>query len=161
VAAGYWNDPETTARVFRANPRRPSGAPDSERVVFSGDVVRRDDEGRLYFVGRRDRIIKTLGFRVSPDEVCEVLYASGEVVEGLVGSEPDGQRGEQIVAYVVLRDEGDLGRLQRFCRTELPRYMQPSRIEVMDVLPRTSSGKFDLRAAQERATASGDREAAV
>jgi acyl-CoA ligase (AMP-forming) (exosortase A-associated) len=166
VAAGYWNDSETTASVFRPNPRRPSGAPDSERVVFSGDIVRRDDDGRLYFVGRRDRIIKTLGFRVSPDEVGEVLYASGEVVEALVGSEPDAQRGEQIVAYVVLRAGGDASRLRRFCRTELPRYMQPGRIEVMTVLPRTSSGKFDLRAAQERAgvvrgTELGERELAV
>jgi acyl-CoA synthetase (AMP-forming)/AMP-acid ligase II len=148
VAAGYWNDPETTARVFRANPRRPAGAPDAERVVFSGDVVRRDEDGRLYFVGRRDRIIKTLGFRVSPDEVCEVLYASGDVAEAIVGAEPDEQRGERIVAYVVLKPKGDAGRLQRFCRAELPRYMQPARIEVMAGLPRTSSGKFDLREAQ-------------
>jgi acyl-CoA ligase (AMP-forming) (exosortase A-associated) len=148
VAAGYWNDPDTTARVFRPNPRRPAGAPDFERVVFSGDVVRRDEGGRLYFVGRRDRIIKTLGFRVSPDEVCEVIYASGEVAEAVVGSEPDDTRGERIVAYVVLRDAGDAGRLSRFCRAEMPRYMQPSRIEVMSALPRTGSGKFDLRAAQ-------------
>jgi acyl-CoA synthetase (AMP-forming)/AMP-acid ligase II len=156
VAAGYWNDPEATARVFRANPRRPEGGPDSERVVFSGDIVRRDMDGRLYFVGRRDRIIKTLGFRVSPDEVCEVLYASGEVSEALVGSEPDEQRGERIVAYVVLKTEGDAGRLQRFCRTELPRYMQPARIETLSTLPRTSSGKFDLRATQERAADRGE-----
>jgi len=160
VAAGYWRDPETTVRVFRPNPRRPSGAPDSERVVFSGDVVRRDEAGRLYFVGRRDRLIKTLGFRVSPDEVCEVLYASGEVAEALVGSEPDAQRGEQIVAYVVLRSDGDAARLKRFCRTELPRYMQPGRIEVMTALPRTSSGKFDLRAAEAQ-MAGGAEEAAV
>lgn len=148
VAAGYWHDPELTARVFRANPRRPVGAPDAERVVFSGDIVRRDEDGRLYFVGRRDRIIKTLGFRVSPDEVCEVLYASGDVAEALVGAEPDDQRGERIVAYVVLREGGDLDRVQRFCRTELPRYMQPARIETMTGLPRTGSGKFDLRAAE-------------
>jgi acyl-CoA synthetase (AMP-forming)/AMP-acid ligase II len=66
----------------------------------------------------------------------------------------------------VLRDEGDTSRLQRFCRTELPRYMQPGRIEVMTDLPRTSSGKFDLRAAQARAegtrgSESREREAAV
>jgi acyl-CoA ligase (AMP-forming) (exosortase A-associated) len=148
VAAGYWNDAEATSRVFRPNPRRPAGAPDAERVVFSGDIVRRDERGRLYFVGRRDRIIKTLGFRVSPDEVGEVLYASGEVAEALVGAEPDDQRGERIVAYVVLTDSGDAGRLQRFCRAELPRYMQPARIDVMPSLPRTASGKFDLRGAE-------------
>lgn len=145
VALGYWNDPETTARVYRPNPRRPAGAPDAERVVYSGDVVRRDAEGRLYYVGRRDSIIKTLGFRVNPDEVCEVMYASGEVAEAVVAAEPDEQRGSRIVAYCVLREQGDLGRLQRFCRVELPRYMQPARYEVVGAIARTSSGKFDVR----------------
>lgn len=157
VAAGYWKDPETTARVFRDNPLRPAGAPASERVVFSGDLVRRDAEGLLYFVGRRDRLIKSLGFRVSPDEVADVIHASGQVAEAVVGSEVDAGRGEAIVAYVVLEATGDLETLQRFCRTELPRYMQPSRIEVRDELPRTTSGKFDLRAAQQTENPAGAR----
>ena len=145
VALGYWNDPEATARVFRPNPRRAGGAPDGERVVFSGDLVRRDAEGRLYFVGRRDCMIKTLGYRVCPDEVCEVLYASGEVAEAVVVDEPDEQRGSRIVAYVALKGGGSLQRLQRWCRTELPRYMQPARIEVVEAVARTTSGKFDAR----------------
>ena len=148
VALGYWNDPEATAKVFRPNPLRPEGAPDAERVVFSGDLVRREKDGWLYYVARRDRMIKTLGYRVSPDEVAEALYASGQVQEGIVGSEPDPERGERIVAYVVLRSDGTLERLEEFCRAELPRYMQPSRIEVRTELPRTSSGKHDLRAAR-------------
>jgi amino acid adenylation domain-containing protein len=148
VALGYWNDPETTARVFRPHPLRPAGSPDAERVVFSGDLVRREKDGWLYYVARRDRMIKTLGYRVSPDEVAEALYASGQVVEGIVGSEPDPERGERIVAYVVLKEQGTLERLEEFCRAELPRYMQPSRIEVRTELPRTSSGKHDLRAAR-------------
>lgn len=147
VALGYWNDPEATARVFRPHPLRPAGAPDAERVVFSGDLVRREADGWLYYVARRDRMIKTLGYRVSPDEVAEALYASGQVVEGIVGAEPDTERGERIVAYVVLKPEGTLERLEEFCRAELPRYMQPSRIEVRPELPRTSSGKHDIRAA--------------
>lgn len=148
VALGYWNDPDATAKVFRPNPLRPAGTPDAERVVFSGDLVRREKDGWLYYVARRDRMIKTLGYRVSPDEVAEALYASGQVLEGIVGSEPDPERGERIVAYVVLRPEGTLERLEEFCRAELPRYMQPSRIEVRTDLPRTSSGKHDLRAAR-------------
>jgi acyl-CoA synthetase (AMP-forming)/AMP-acid ligase II len=147
VALGYWNDPEATAKVFRPHPLRPAGAPDAERVVFSGDLVRREADGWLYYVARRDRMIKTLGYRVSPDEVAEALYASGQVVEGIVGAEPDTERGERIVAYVVLKPEGTLERLEEFCRAELPRYMQPSRIEVRPELPRTSSGKHDIRAA--------------
>jgi amino acid adenylation domain-containing protein len=144
VAMGYWNDREMTAKVFRPNPLRPEGAPDCERVVFSGDLVRLDEDGRLYFVGRSDKMIKTLGFRVSPDEIMDVLYASGEIVEGIVGTEPDAVRGDRIIAYVVLGDGKSLERLEAFCRAELPRYMQPARIEVRDSIPRTSSGKHDV-----------------
>ncbi|GIU87064.1 MAG: AMP-dependent synthetase [Acidimicrobiia bacterium] len=146
VALGYWDDPELTERVFRPNPCRPPGTPASERVVFSGDQVRLDEDGDLYFVGRRDRMIKTLGYRVSPDEVADVLYASGEVAEAVVGAEPDDTRGNRIVAFVVLRPGGDLARLQAFCASELPRYMQPARIEVRDELARTHSGKYDVAA---------------
>jgi acyl-CoA ligase (AMP-forming) (exosortase A-associated) len=148
VALGYWNNPEATAKVFRPNPLRPPGAPDAERVVFSGDLVRRGEDGWLYYVARRDRLIKTLGYRVSPDEVAEALYASGQVREAIVASEPDPERGERIVVYVVLPDGGSLELLEAFCHAELPRYMQPSRIEVRPELPRTSSGKHDLNAAR-------------
>jgi amino acid adenylation domain-containing protein len=144
VALGYWNDPEATSRVFRPNPLRVEGAPEAERVVFSGDLAYMDSEGDLFFVGRRDTMIKSLGHRVSPDEVADVLYASGEVLEAIVTAEPDELRGSSIVAQVVLADDGDLERLEAFCATELPRYMQPSRIDLRPSLPRTASGKFDI-----------------
>jgi amino acid adenylation domain-containing protein len=143
VALGYWNDPEATRNVFRPHPVRPPEAPDTERVVFSGDLAYQDEEGDLFFVSREDKLIKTLGYRVSPDEVADVLYASGEVVEALVTSEPDELRGARIVAYVVLADIGQLERLEVFCTRELPRYMRPVRIEVRSALSRTSSGKHD------------------
>jgi amino acid adenylation domain-containing protein len=146
VALGYWDDPEATARVFRPNPRRPAGTPDAERVVFSGDLVYRDQDGDLFFVGRQDKLIKTLGHRVSPDEVVDVLYASGEATEALVTSEPDELRGERIVAYVVLAEGGSLDRLKAFALRELPRYMHPARIEVRPTLHRTHSGKHDVAA---------------
>ena len=144
VAAGYWADPEGTARVFQSNPSRVPGAPETERVVFTGDLARRDAEGRLYFVGRKDRMIKTLGFRVAPDEVADVLFASGELLEAVVMGEPDTDRGERIVAHVVLAADGSLERLERFCRAELPRYMQPQRFEVKASLPRLAGGKYDI-----------------
>jgi acyl-CoA synthetase (AMP-forming)/AMP-acid ligase II len=151
VTLGYWNDPEETARVFRPNPLRPVGAPDTERVVFSGDLVRQDAEGWLYFVGRSQRMIKTLGYRVSPDEIATVLYASGEVDECIITSEPDEARGERIVAFVVLAGGGDGGagsleRLRMYVGVELPRHMQPARYEVRDALPRLTSGKHDVAA---------------
>ncbi|HZA83465.1 MAG TPA: AMP-binding protein, partial [Actinomycetes bacterium] len=139
VALGYWNDPEATSRVFRPHPLRPPGTPDTERVVFSGDLVYQDEDGDLFFVSREDKLIKTLGYRVSPDEVAEALYGSGEVLEALVTSEPDELRGARIVAYVVLSETGRLDRLKAFCARELPRYLQPSRIEVRPELSRTSS----------------------
>jgi amino acid adenylation domain-containing protein len=150
VALGYWNDPDATSRVFRPNPLRPSGSPDAERVVFSGDLVFRDEEGDLFFVGRRDRMIKTLGYRVSPDEVVDVLYASGQVVEAVVASEHDEELGARIVAYVVLAETGDLEHLEAFCAEEMPRYMRPSRIEVRPSLDRTPSGKHDVTATAKR-----------
>lgn len=154
VALGYWADPDATAQVYRPHPLRPPGTPDSERVVFSGDLVRQDDDGFLYHLGRREKVIKTLGFRVSPDEVASVLYASGEIVEAVVASEPDAQRGERIVAHLVLRPGGSLERLRRYCGIELPRHMQPARYDVLDALPRLPNGKYDLMALQ-----TGDREA--
>jgi amino acid adenylation domain-containing protein len=146
VAMGYWNDPEATAKRFRPNPLRSPGAPETERVVFSGDYLYRDEDGDLFFVGRQDTMIKTLGYRVSPDEVVDALYASGEVVEAIVTSEPDPARGSQIVAYVVLRDGGQVEQLRAFAARELPRYMQPSRFEVRASLARTASGKHDALA---------------
>ena len=149
IATGYWNDPAATARVFRPNPLRPPGASDSERVVFSGDLVRRDAEGYLYYVSRRDRLIKTLGFRVGPDEIADVLLSSREISECVVTTEPDAQRGEAIVAFVVLAPGGSLTRLQRFARLELPNHMQPTRIAALETMPRLASGKYDLAALRE------------
>lgn len=146
VTLGYWNDPVSTARVFRGNPTRPATTQDDERVVFSGDMVRRDELGFLYFVGRRDGLIKTLGYRVGPDEVADVLQASGEIAECVITSEPDPQRGARIVAYVVLAEHGSAKRLERYCAAELPRFMQPARYEVRRTLPRLASGKYDLAA---------------
>ena len=142
VAIGYVGDPEATASVFRPNPFFRPGEP--ARVVFSGDLVRRDEEGRLYYVGRRDRMIKTLGFRVSPDEVCDVIQASGLVAEAAVVTEPDPKRGERIVACIVLRAEANPDQVRRFCGIELPKYMQPARYVCLNAIPRNPSGKHDL-----------------
>jgi amino acid adenylation domain-containing protein len=149
VTLGYWKEPELTARVFRPDPSAPPGA-DAPRVVYSGDLVRRDGDGFLYFVGRRDWIIKTMGYRVGPDEIGSVLYASGEVADAVVTGEPDAAWGERIVAHVVLAAHGSLERLAAFCARELPRHLQPARIEVRDALPLLPSGKHDVAAVVKR-----------
>jgi acyl-coenzyme A synthetase/AMP-(fatty) acid ligase len=115
-------------------------------VVYSGDLVRRDEEGLLYHVGRKDRIIKTMGYRVGPDEVLDVLYASGEIEEAAVIGEPDPLWGARIAAFVVLTPAGSLERLQGHAARELPRHMQPARFELRDRLPLLPSGKHDLLA---------------
>jgi acyl-CoA synthetase (AMP-forming)/AMP-acid ligase II len=146
LGIGYFNDPEATARVYRPNTFLRSGESGPERILHSGDLVRRDESGLLYYVGRRDRIIKTLGFRVSPDEICDVVQASAQVTDAAVISERDDVRGERVVACVVLRPDGSLEALQRFCKLELPRHMQPARYIVRDSIPRNASGKHDILA---------------
>jgi acyl-CoA synthetase (AMP-forming)/AMP-acid ligase II len=141
VTDGYWNDPERTSLVYRPHPVTGEG-----RVVHSGDMVRSDAEGFLHFVGRRDRMIKTLGYRVGPDEILDVLYASGEIEEGAVTALEDADRGQGVVAYVVLKSEGSVKALRNFCRAELPRYMQPTRFVELSELPKLPNGKHDFNA---------------
>ena len=145
VALGYWQDPEATARIFRPDPLAPVGTPPAT-VVHSGDLVRRDAEGRLYYVARRDRLIKSLGYRISPDEVSDVLLASGQVAEAVVVGAEDAQRGQAIVAHLVLKPDGTLDEVRRFAGRDLPRYMQPARYQVHAELPRNPAGKVDVLA---------------
>jgi acyl-CoA ligase (AMP-forming) (exosortase A-associated) len=143
VALGYWRDPAATAAVFRPSPFASTDR--AERVVYSGDLVRRDADGFLYFVGRRDQLIKSQGYRISPDEVEQLLYASGLVAEALVCAEPDPVAGQVVVGHVVAREPAGFSveRLLEYCRAEMPRYMVPRMIYVHEWLPRTGSGKLD------------------
>lgn len=145
VALGYWNDPARTAARFRPAPGQPPGLPSPELAVWSGDTVRRDEDGYLYFVGRADDMIKCSGYRVSPTEVEEVLYASAQVAEAAAVGAPHPDLGQAVVAVVAPRPGGafDADALLTDCRRELPAYMVPRRVEVRDVLPRTASGKID------------------
>ncbi|MGQ0576439.1 MAG: acyl-CoA ligase (AMP-forming), exosortase A system-associated [Pseudonocardia sp.] len=145
VALGYWNDPERTAARFRPAPGRPAGLPTAELAVWSGDLVTADEDGFLYFVDRRDEQIKTSGYRVSPTEVEEVAYETGLVGEAVAFGEPDERLGQRIV-LVVTGPGGrpaDPAALAARLRVELPLYMRPKRIEVLDRLPRSPNGKFD------------------
>jgi acyl-CoA synthetase (AMP-forming)/AMP-acid ligase II len=150
VTLGYWNDPERTAEVFRPHPV----AGEARRAVYSGDMVRRDRDGFLYFVGRRDRMIKTLGYRVGPDEILDVLYASDRILEGVVTATDDADRGMRIVAFVVLAPDATVKDVVSFCRAELPRYMQPAEVIALSELPRLPNGKHDVLALKQRAGAS-------
>jgi len=145
VSMGYWGQPEVTARVLRPHPFAAAELGDTERVCYSGDLVRMDEDGFLYFVGRRDNMIKSSGFRISPTEVEEVLFQSGLVSGAAVIGIPDGSLGHWIKAFVTPRDgeSVDAQTLLAFCAERMPRYMVPKEVQVLTALPKTSSGKID------------------
>jgi len=152
VSMGYWGQPDLTSRVLRPHPYLSRELGDTERVCYSGDLVKMDEEGFLYFVGRRDTMIKSSGYRVSPTEVEEVLFQSGTIREAAVIGIPDELLGQAIKAFVV-RKEGqsvDQVTLSLFCAEKLPRYMVPKHVEFLDKLPKTSSGKVDYPALRRR-----------
>ena len=153
VALGYWGDAEKTAERFRPLPAgvagRTGALPLPEIAVYSGDTVRRDAEGFLYFVGRRDEMIKTSGYRVSPTEIEEIVHASGLVDECVAFGVDDAALGQAIQLLVTARDGAapvDTAALQAECRARLPAYMVPAGIAaVPGPLPRNPNGKVDRR----------------
>lgn len=148
VAMGYWNDTEKTALCFKPVKARQTGLPLAEIAAWSGDTVLMDEEGFLYFIERRDGMIKTSGYRVSPTEVEEVVYATESVAEAVAIGVPHPVLGQAIVVIVTarkgIRPDGDA--LLRACKQHLPAYMLPSHIEVRECsLPRNPNGKIDRK----------------
>jgi len=158
VALGYWCDPEATAERFRPVPGA-GGATPPELAVWSGDTVYRDEDGFLYFVGRVDDMIKTSGYRVSPTEIEEAAYATGLVGEAAALGVPDERLGQRVVLVVTLHGpDASPAALTRALAEQLPAYMLPAHVEVLDRLPRSVNGKFDrveLRRFLERAAVPG------
>ncbi len=145
VALGYWNNPEKTAKRFKPAAYTNGGGTTEEIVVWSGDKVRMDEEGYLYFIGREDEMIKASGYRVSPTEIEEVLYKSGLIEEGVVLGVPHPALGQAIIAIVTPReDQADISSsaLERYCKRALPAYMVPQQIIIEEVLPKNPNGKI-------------------
>ncbi|WP_426077670.1 acyl-CoA ligase (AMP-forming), exosortase A system-associated [Janthinobacterium sp. PSPC3-1] len=146
VALGYWNDAARTAERFKPLPPQADGLVLPELAVWSGDTVRRDADGFLYFVGRNDEMIKTSGYRVSPAEIEEVAYASGLVGEAAALGVPHPLLGAAIALLVTPAPGVELGReaLLSACRKHLPAYMMPLWIDIRgEALPRNPNGKID------------------
>jgi acyl-CoA ligase (AMP-forming) (exosortase A-associated) len=154
VSLGYWNDPERTTERFRPPPNRPAELCTPELAVWSGDMVVRDEEGFLYFVGRRDDMIKTWGYRVSPGEIEEVAYETGLVRDAVALGLEDEEIGQRIVLVVTPRDADGFepSAVKERLRQELPRYMVPADLVVRAVLPRSPNGKFDRAALRQELT---------
>jgi acyl-CoA ligase (AMP-forming) (exosortase A-associated) len=151
VSLGYWNAPKLTAKRFRPVPGQPKGVTTPEIEVWSGDLVRKDDEGFLYFIGRNDEMIKTSGYRVSPTEVEEVIFRSGLVAEVCAVGVPHEELGQAIVVFAVAPagQDLDVDGIGEACRRQLPRYMVPNDIQARGSLPRNENGKIDRRLLRE------------
>ena len=150
VADGYWGDPEKTAKGFVQNPFD-SRAHDI--AYRTGDIVSLGPDGENWmFMGRRDHMIKSRGYRIEIGEVESAFYRHEHVKEAAVVAIPDDLMGSRLRAFVVLSEQGAVGakELMTFCSRHLPKYMMPEAIEFCDVLPKTSSGKTDRPALLQR-----------
>lgn len=153
VGLGYWNDPEKTAERYKPLPPgvagRESGLQFPEVAVYSGDTVRRDADGFLYFIGRRDEMIKTSGYRVSPTEVEEILYATRQVGECVAFGIDHPTLGQAIQVIATAPDGSaalDATELLSQCRLLMPAYMVPVGVAPMaGPLPRNPNGKIDRK----------------
>ncbi len=157
VGQGYWNDPEKTAERYKLlasdAPGRAAGLQLPEYAVFSGDNVRMDADGFLYFIGRRDEMMKTSGYRVSPTEVEEILYASKLVGECVAFGVEHASLGQAIQVIASPPDESAAAAPQDLpaallaqCRARMPAYMVPAGFQIVPgPLPRNPNGKIDRK----------------
>ncbi|MFK7730578.1 MAG: acyl-CoA ligase (AMP-forming), exosortase A system-associated [Pseudomonadales bacterium] len=150
VSLGYWNDRKKTDERFKPSPLRPNEIPNQELAVWSGDQVVKDDEGYLYFISRKDEMIKTSGYRVSPTEVEEAVYTSGLVASAAAMGAPHAAIGQAIVLVISAADTDQdpaelIAALTAHCRKELPNFMVPAKIVVVDALPQNQNGKIDRK----------------
>lgn len=151
VALGYWNDRIKTAERFKPLPAylgQLAGLPQPELAVWSGDTVRSDEQGYLYFVGRSDDMIKSASYRISPSEIEEVVLASGLAGEAAAFGVAHPTLGQAVVV-VATPAPGvtlDAARLQAACKLALPGFMQPAWIDIQQApLPRNPNGKIDRK----------------
>jgi acyl-CoA synthetase (AMP-forming)/AMP-acid ligase II len=141
VMKGYWENAEATAKALRPGPLP------QEMVLYTGDLFRTDEEGFLYFLGRKDDIIKTRGEKVSPKEVENVLYSLAGVREAAVVGVPDPVLGLAIKAVISLETFSALAAADviRHCAKHLEDFMVPKHVEIRDQLPKSENGKIARR----------------
>ena len=140
VMSGYWADPERTARSLVDNP---VGATTGGLVYRTGDLVVQRQDGAFEYVGRRDAQIKSRGYRIELGEIEAALHSSEHVIEAVVVAVPDEEITNRLVAYVVLSSNADAAAVRTECATRVPPYMVPEQFEIIESMPRTSTGKID------------------
>lgn len=156
VSLGYWNRPEETAKRFRPYPWDPEPEMVMEWSVFSGDLVYKDEEGFLYFVGRDDAMIKCSGNRISPTEIEEIIFQTGLVKQAAAIGVSDSVAGQAVKIFIVPLDgdEHSPEELEKkiidHCVSVMPNYMVPRFVEVMEDIPKTATGKYDYPALKKK-----------
>jgi len=142
VMRGYWNAPELTAKAYR-----PGKLP-NETWLYSGDYFRRDEEGFLYFLGRKDDMIKTKGERVSPKEMENALSGMPGIAEVAVIGVPDEVLGQAIKIFLVAAPGKSLTEkdVMRFCSENFESFMLPKHVVFLEELPKSAHGKIDKSA---------------
>lgn len=148
VTLGYWQNDTATKDRFKKTPAHAINTQKTELAVFSGDFVKKDKEGFLYFVARKDNMIKTSGYRVSPTEVEATLQQLDGIDEVAVIGKSSEQLGQEILALVVtsLTDQGLLKKnIVKHCQLNLPSYMMPKQVLFLKELPRNANNKIDTK----------------
>ncbi len=140
VSLGYWNAPEKTAIRFK--PIKQNSEYLEELAVWSGDQVKKDQDGFLYFIGRADDMIKCSGYRISPSELEDSVFLMQGVKEVAALGIKDEQLG-QAVALIIHAPELDENQIKKYCMKNLPNFMQPKYILLVEKLPRNPNGKID------------------
>jgi long-chain acyl-CoA synthetase len=142
VMKGYWENPSATDQALRQGPHP------WEKVLHTGDLFRTDQDGFLYFVARKDDIIKSRGEKVSPVEVENVLYRLRGIREAAVVGIPDPIMGMAIKAVVAVEDGSDITAqtVMHHCAQLLEDFMVPKLVEIRDALPKGENGKIIRRA---------------
>jgi acyl-CoA synthetase (AMP-forming)/AMP-acid ligase II len=138
---GYWNLPAETEEVLKPGPLP------GEKVLYTGDLFKMDEEGFLYFVARKDNILKVAGERISPKEIETVLHGIDGVSEAAVIGVDDAILGQAIKAYVVLAKGAALTAkdITKYCSRHMENFMVPKYVEIRDALPRSDHGKVDKK----------------
>ena len=141
VMQGYWNDPELTTKAYQ------SGQYPADRILLSGDYFYQDNDGFLYFLGRKDDMIKSKGERISPKEIENTLHAMEDIAEVAVIGVPDELIGQVIQAFIVRAPESDLSEqaVLKYCSETMESYMVPKCVQFLPELPKTPNGKIDKK----------------
>ena len=141
VMRGYWNSPELTQKVYKP------GKIQGETLLFTGDLFRQDEDGFLYFLGRKDDMIKSKGERISPKEIENKLCEIPGVAEAAVIGVPDEILGQAIKAFIVKKESNSIDQnyILQFCLRNMESFMVPKFVEFISELPKSPNGKVDKK----------------